>query len=98
MRIVKAPMPNIEAIQDAVFKISQSFTVHFTGTNGIYINTDRYEMTVDDILSINFRLYGVHNRLKVHSNTGCLHLYGATYWLLPEFLIEGEEVEFPIND
>ena len=98
MRTAKAPKPNMEAIQDALFRIDDDLIADFTGTNGINIRTKSYCLTVDTILSINFRLYGVHNRLEVQTEDRYLLLHGATYRLLPEFLVEGEEVEFQIED
>lgn len=98
MRTAKAPKPNMEAIQDALFRINADFIANFTGTNGLDILTKTYRLTVDDILSVNFRLYGVHNRLAIETEDGHLLLHGATYYLLPEFLIEGEEVTFEIRD
>lgn len=98
MRTHKAPKPNMEALQDAVFKINNAAIVIFTGTNGINIRIKAYALTVDEILSFSFRLYGIHNRLEITTEDGALVLHGATYRLLPEFLIEGEEVEFQIND
>ncbi len=98
MRTAKAPKPNMEAIQDALFRINADFIANFTGTNGLDILTKTYRLTVDDILSVNFRLYGVHNRLAIETENRHLLLHGATYYLLPEFLIEGEEIEFQIND
>lgn len=98
MRTAKAPKPNMEAIQDALFRINADLIADFTGANGINIRTKSYCLTVDTILSINFRLYGVHNHLQVQTEDRYLLLHGATYRLLPEFLIEGEEVEFQIND
>lgn len=98
MRTAKAPKPNIEALQDAVFKINNDAIVIFTGSNGIDIQIKAYALTVDEILCFSFRLYGIHNRLEVTAERGTLVLHGATYRLLPEFLIEGEEVEFQIND
>lgn len=98
MRTAKAPKPNIEALQDAVFKINKDAIVIYGGTNGIDIRIDVYDLTVDEILSFSFRLYGIHNRLEVKADDGVLVLHGATYRLLPEFLIEGEEVEFEISD
>lgn len=97
MRTAKAPKPNVEALQDAVFKINKDAIVIFAGANGIDIRA-RYSLSVDEILSFNFRLYGKHNYLEVSAERGGLVLHGATYRLLPEFLIEGEEVEFQIND
>ena len=98
MRTAKAPKPNIEALQDAVFKIDQDTIVIFNEDNGIDIHIKVYALTVDEILSFSFRLYGVHNRLEVTAERGAIVLHGATYRLLPEFLIEGEEVEFQIED
>lgn len=98
MRTAKAPKPNIEALQDAVFKIDKDAIVIFGGANGIDIRINAYALTVDEILSFSFRLYGIHNRLGVSAEGGVLVLHGATYRLLPEFLVEGEEVEFQIND
>lgn len=98
MRTAKAPKPNMEAIQDALFRIDDNLIADFYGANGINIRTKSYCLTVDTILSINFRLYGVHNSLQVQTEDRYLLLHGATYRLLPEFLIEGEEVEFQIND
>ena len=98
MRTAKAPKPNIEALQDAVFKIDPDAIVIFGGANGIDIRIKAYALTVDEILSFSFRLYGIHNRLEVIAEGGVIVLHGATYRLLPEFLIEGEEVEFQIND
>lgn len=98
MRTHKAPKPNMEALQDAVFKIKNAAIVIFTGTNGIDIRIKAYALTVDEILSFSFRLYGIHNQLEITTEDGALVLHGATYRLLPEFLIEGEEVEFQIND
>lgn len=98
MRTAKAPKPNIEALQDAVFKIDPDAIVIFGGANGIDIRIKAYALTVDEILSFSFRLYGIHNRLEVIAEDGVIVLHGATYRLLPEFLVEGEEVEFQIND
>ena len=98
MRTYKAPKPNMEALQDAVFKINDDAIVIFTGSNGIDIRIKTYALTVDEILSISFRLYGIHNQLEVTTEGGAIVLHGATYRLLPEFLIEGEEVEFQIDD
>lgn len=98
MRTAKAPKPNIEALQDAVFIINKDAIVIYGGTNGIDIRIDVYALTVDEILSFSFRLYGIHNRLEVKADDSVLVLHGATYRLLPEFLIEGEEVEFEISD
>lgn len=98
MRTAKAPKPNMEAIQDALFRIDDKLIADFTGTNGLNIRTESYCLTVDTILSINFRLYGVHNRMEVQTEDRYLRLHGATYRLLPEFLIEGEEIEFQIKD
>lgn len=98
MRTVKAPKPNLDAIQDALFRINADFIADFTGTNGLDIRTKTYRLTIDDILSVCFRLYGVHNRLAIETDGGHLLLHGATYYLLPEFLIEGEEVTFEIRD
>lgn len=97
MRTAKAPKPNMEAIQDALFRIDTDLIAGFTGTNGIDIRA-KYRLTVDTVLSISFRLYGVHNRLAIETEAGRLLLHGATYYLLPEFLIEGEEVEFTLDD
>lgn len=98
MRTAKAPKPNMEALQDAVFKINKAAIVIFTGTNGIDIRTKGYSLRVDAILSFSFRLYGTHNSLEVAAEDGGIVLHGATYYLLPEFLIEGEEVEFTLDD
>ena len=98
MRTAKAPKPNIEALQDAVFKINPDAIVIYGGANGIDIQSRDYSLTVDEILSFSFRLYGTHNKLEVTAEGGLLVLHGATYRLLPEFLIEGEEVEFQISD
>ena len=98
MRTLKAPKPNMEALQDAVFKIDDEAIVIFPGFNGIDVRFKTYALTVDVILSFSFRLYGIHNQLEVRTEGGALVLHGATYRLLPEFLIEGEEVEFQIND
>ena len=98
MRTAKAPKPNVEALQDAVFKIDPDAIVIFNGANGLDIRIKAYAPSVDDILSFSFRLYGVHNRLEVTAEGGVIVLHGATYRLLPEFLIEGEEVEFQISD
>lgn len=97
MRTAKAPKPNMEAIQDALFRIDDNFIADFTGSNGINIRTKAY-LTVDTILSVSFRLYGIHNHLYIETEDGHLRLHGSTYRLLPEFLIEGEEVEFTLDD
>lgn len=98
MRTAKAPKPNMEAIQDALFKINTGLVASFTGANGINIRVKTYQISIDELLSINFRLYGVHNRISVGTNDRDLQLHGATYYLLPEFLIEGEEVTFEVRD
>ena len=98
MRTHKAPKPNMEALQDAVFKINDGAIVIFGGANGIDIRIKAYALTVNEILYFSFRLYGIHNQLEVTAEGGTLVLHGATYRLLPEFLIKGEEVEFQIND
>ena len=98
MRTLKAPKPNMEALQDAVFKIDKDTIVIFTGTNGIDIRIKSFALTVDEIISYSFRLYGIHNRLEVAAEDGRIVLHGATYYLLPEFLIEGEEIEFTLDD
>lgn len=98
MRTAKAPKPNMEAIQDALFRIDDHLIADFTGSNGLNIRTKSYCLTVNTILSISFRLYGVHNSLEVQTEDRYLLLHGATYRLLPEFLIEGEEIEFQIKD
>lgn len=97
MRTAKAPKPNMKAIQDALFRIDVHLIADFPGSNGINIRTKTY-LSVDAILSISFRLYGVHNRMEVTAEDSWLVLHGATYRLLPEFLIEGEEVEFQISN
>ena len=48
MRTAKAPKPNIEALQDAVFKIDPDAIVIFGGTNGIDIRIKAYALTVDE--------------------------------------------------
>lgn len=97
MRTAKAPKPNMEAIQDALSRIDVHLIADFPGSNVINIRTKTY-LTVDAILSISFRLYGVHNRMEATAEDSWLVLHGATYYLLPEFLTKGEEVEFQISN
>lgn len=98
MRKCKAPKVNIAAIQEAVFRINDHSKAFFNGANGIDIKCDTYAIDIDELLSYSFRLYGIHNRLSINVEEGRIALHGASYYLLPEFLIEGEEVEFEIQD
>lgn len=97
-RIAKAPMVNMEALTDAVFRFNKRWRVEWTHSNGILIFTNEYRVELEDIIGLSFRLYGTHNRLRPQVENQRIALDGATYYLQPEFLVEGEEVAFEILD
>lgn len=97
-KIVTAPKVNMAALIDAVCRFNKNYRVTWTGTNGILIITDEYRIDVEDIIGLSFRLYGTHNRLKTQVEDGKIALDGASYYLQPEFLVEGEQVEFEVTD
>lgn len=95
----KAPKVNMDALTDAVLRFNKDYRVEYWNTNSIRIHTYHCEISVDDIIGLSFRLYGTHNKLTPEVHGLCnLCLSGATYRLQPEFLVEGEQVEFEVND
>lgn len=97
-RICKAPKVNESALRDAVVKFNRKYEPGEVKSNFFEIFTGEYEIDVEDVIGLSFRLYGTHNKLKIVGPNACLVLQGATYRLLPEFLIEGEEIEFELPD
>ena len=97
-RIYKAPKVNEAALRDAVVKFNRKYEPGEVKSNFFEIFTGEYEIDVDDVIGLSFRLYGTHNQLRIVGPNACLVLQGSTYRLLPEFLIEGEEIEFELPD
>lgn len=97
-RICKAPKVNEAALRNAVLRFNNRYETGEVKGNFFEIFTGKYEIDVDDVIGLSFRLYGNHNQLKIVGPNACLVLQGATYRLLPEFLIEGEEIEFELPD
>lgn len=73
MRTAKAPKPNIEALQDAVFKIDPDAIVIFGGANGIDIRIKA----------------GAHNQVTFRSNTLAGIIAEALHFTPPESLNSG---------
>lgn len=91
------PKVNIEAVQEIALRIDKRFMAE-QRHNGLYIRHNLNQIRTDELLSLSLMLYGVHNAFTVACFAGEMYLYAGVYEIQPEFIVDGEEVEFELFD